>query len=578
MAELKKLPIGEEFFTNIRTKGFYYVDKTRFIADLLRNRGSVNLFTRPRRFGKSLNLDMLRSFFEIGAPKELFEGLEITKESELCQEHMGKYPVLSISLKDVGGEDFQTAYDSLGMLVSEEAEQYGFLLESDKLTLSEKEKFRRLMDGDFERCAFLYGSLKLLTRLLCKYYGRPVIVLIDEYDVPLDKAYQNHYYLQMVQLIRSLFSQVLKTNKNLEFAVVTGCLRIARESIFTGLNNFKVHTISDADFSEYFGFTDTEVRDMLEYYGVSSRFADIKEWYDGYHFGHGEVYCPWDVLNQCYRFLVEKDARMQSHWENSSSNGIIQNIIEEATESTKAEIEALISGECVEKLLVPELTYTDLDSKDAEVRQTYLWSVLLATGYLTDLGETKGGYHRLVIPNKEVLGIYEKKIKSWFKVKVTNDTKKWEKFCAAVKDGNAQGLQAMFNEFMADSISIRDTFVRKEMKENFYHGMLLGLLKAEGSWIVKSNAESGIGYTDIRLVIPAEKIGCIMEVKYAEQGTYEAACREAMKQIEDDGYAVSLKEGGVGTIHKFGIACYKKTCRIAYEREDTDQAGCGEGE
>lgn len=567
MTERKKLPIGEEFFSNIRTKGFYYVDKTRFIADFLKNRGSVNLFTRPRRFGKSLNLDMLKSFFEIGAEEALFEGLDIMEETELCQQHMGRYPVISISLKDVEGVDFQTAYDSLGILISEEAERFGFVLESDKLAESEKTKFRKLMEGDFRKSAFLHGSLKLLTRILCKYYDCPAIVLIDEYDVPLDKAYQNHYYPQMVQLIRSLFSQVLKTNKNLEFAVITGCLRIAKESIFTGLNNFKVHSISDADFAEYFGFTDLEVREILEYYGVGERFADIKEWYDGYHFGRVDVYCPWDVLNQCYRLTVAGDAKMQPHWENSSSNAIVQNMIEDATAATKAEIEALISGECVEKLLIPELTYTDLGSKDMEVRQTYLWSVLFATGYLTDIGETDGGYHRLVIPNKEVLGIYEKKIRSWFKVKATSDTVNWKRFCRAVKGGDAEGVEDIFNKFLAESISIRDTFVKKEMKENYYHGMLLGLLKAEGNWITKSNAESGTGYTDIMLMIPADKTGCIFEVKYAENGAFDPACQEAMEQIEDGGYVTALKQEGMQTIHKFGIACYKKTCKIAYSRE-----------
>ncbi|HCT93058.1 MAG TPA: hypothetical protein DF613_16990, partial [Lachnospiraceae bacterium] len=393
------------------------------------------------------------------------------------------------------------------------------------------------------------------------------IILIDEYDVPLDKAYQNHYYPQMVHFVRSLFSQALKTNKSLEFAVITGCLRIARESIFTGLNNFKIRTISDMECAEYFGFTDDEVRAMMEYYGVEDRYADVKEWYDGYHFGTVEVYCPWDVINQCDKLRLQKNAVMEPHWENSSSNSIVQDILESATETTKAEIEALISGECVEKVLVPELTYTDLDSEDTEARQAYLWSVLLATGYLTDIGESGGGYHRLAIPNKEVLGIYEKKIRSWFRVKAVSDMANWRRFRAAVSDGDAKTVEAVFNAFMADSISIRDTFVKKKMKENFYHGMLLGLLKAEGKWITKSNAESGVGYTDIRILIPEKKTGCIIEVKYAENGRFDSACREAMKQIEDNGYAAVLKQEGVQTIHKFGIACYQKTCRVAYRRE-----------
>lgn len=412
MAEMKKLPIGEEFFSNIRTKGFYYVDKTRFIADLLKSRGSVNLFTRPRRFGKSLNLDMLKSFFEIGADAALFEGLEIAKETELCERHMGKYPVIVISLKDVNGVSYDDALKMMSRVIKTEARRHQYLLESDRLTEIDKESLRELyakyLDTDVQQ-----DSIRLLSEMLSKHYGSGVIILIDEYDVPLDKAYQNHYYPQMVHFIKSLFSQALKTNKNLEFAVITGCLRIARESIFTGLNNFKIRGISDVECAEYFGFTDNEVRTMMDYYGVEDRFSDVKEWYDGYHFGSVDVYCPWDVINQCDKLRLKKDAAMEPHWENSSSNAIVQDILEEATETTKAEIEALISGEYVEKQLIPELTYTDFDSKDMDIRQTYLWSVLFSTGYLTDIGETDGGYHRLIIPNKEVLGIYEKKILSW---------------------------------------------------------------------------------------------------------------------------------------------------------------------
>lgn len=585
MAEMKKLPIGEEFFRNIRTKGFYYVDKTRFIADFLRNRGSVNLFTRPRRFGKSLNLDMLKSFFEVGADASLFEGLEITHEKELCARHMGKYPVIALTLKDVSGESYDDALKIMSQVLKKEARRHQYLLESERLTEIDKSSLRELytkyLDEDVQQ-----ESIALLSEMLAKHYGNGVIILIDEYDVPLDKAYQNRYYPKMVRLIRSLFSQALKTNENLEFAVITGCLRIAKESIFTGLNNFMVHSISDIDFAEYFGFTDREVKQLLKYYGVEKRFADVKKWYDGYHFGQIDVYCPWDVLNQCYKFCANADAKMEPHWENSSSNAIIQDMLEDATETTKAEIEALISGEYVEKLLVPELTYTDFNSKDVEIRQTYLWSVLFATGYLTNTGETAGGYHRLVIPNQEVLGIYEKKIRSWFKVKVIRNSEKWNEFCTAVRDGDAETFQDIFTEFMSDSISIRDTFVKKEFKENlptgkaitksskgrnssacFYHGMLLGLLKAEGSWVTKSNAESGIGYTDIKITVPSMKIGCIIEVKYAEEGRFDSACREAMKQIENSGYVSALKLEGMETIHKYGIACYKKTCHVTYSRE-----------
>lgn len=567
MAEKRKLPIGVEFFREFHTENFYYVDKTGFIGELLRTRGTVNLFTRPRRFGKSLNMDMLKSFFEIGGDAALFDGLQISRDVELCRQYMGKYPVLFLSLKDVEGGDLNTAYDNLGILISEEAARFDFLLESERLTKEDKAKLLRLIEGGFEKKATLYSSLKILTRLLHRHYAMPVIVLIDEYDVPLDKAYQDGYYPQMVSLIRSLFSQVLKTNPDLYFAVVTGCLRIAKESIFTGLNHFKIRTISDIDCAEYFGFTDDEVRKMLEYYGVEERISDIKEWYDGYRFGTTDVYCPWDVINQCDKFRADKNARMESHWENSS-NAIIQNIIEDATEATKAEIEALISGECVEKELVPELTYTDLDSRDIDVRQTYLWSVLFATGYLTDAGVPEGERHKLVIPNREVLGIYEKKIRSWFRVKVTSDGENWKRFCNAVRQGDGAELETVFDQFMKESISIRDTCTKKEMKENFYHGMLLGLLKAEGNFIVKSNAESGIGYTDIMVVVPGEKTGCIIEVKYAENGAFDAACLEAMKQVENAAYTEALKMEGMERIHKFGIACYKKSCRVMYCTEE----------
>lgn len=574
MKELKKLPIGEEFFGNIRTKGFYYVDKTGFITELLKTRGSVNLFTRPRRFGKSLNIDMLKSFFEIGADRTLFEGLEIEKERDLCSQYMGKYPVVSISLKDVSGGDFQTAFDAFCTVISEEAARFDYLLESNRLTQYDKAKLIRLIEGELEKAAHLYNSLKLLTMLLHKHYGIPAIVLIDEYDVPLDKAYQNGYYPQMVELIRSIFSQALKTNKNLEFAIVTGCLRIAKESIFTGLNNFKVRTISDVRFAEYFGFTDDEVKEMLRYYGLSDKFEVFKEWYDGYHFGNVDVYCPWDVINQCDRFCESRNAQMEPHWENSSSNAIVKDILEGAAEATKADIEALISGECIEKTLIPELTYTDLDSSGAKVKQTYLWSVLYATGYLTDAGEANGKIHKLIIPNREVLGIYEEKIRLWFERKVISNTGQWQEFCTAVKSGDAESVQVLLDCFLADSISIRDTYVKKEMKENFYHGMLLGLLKVEGNWIIKSNAESGIGYTDIKIVIPAEKTGCIIEVKYAEKGAFDSACLAAMKQIDDSGYAAALTQEGMQTIHKFGVACYKKSCKVIYSKEVTCHIQC----
>lgn len=567
MEKKKKLPIGVEFFGDFKRDDFYYVDKTRFIRELVNSRGIVNLFTRPRRFGKSLNMDMLKSFFEIGTDPFLFEGLEISRENKICKEHMGKYPVISISLKDVEGGSFRIAYDMLGVVISEGARQFGMLLDSDKLMLSEKKKLDQLMSGIFEREVDLYSSLRFLTEVLFKHYGIPAIVLIDEYDVPLDKAYQNGYYSEMTALIRALFSRVFKTNPNMYFSVITGCLRIAKESIFTGLNNFKVRTISDVRYAGDFGFTSDEVKELLCYYNLEEKFVEFREWYDGYHFGQVDIYCPWDVINQCDKFLEAKDAPMEAHWENSSSNAIVQDILANATETTKSQIEALISGEVVEKVLIPEMTYTDLDSDDEDERQTYLWSVLFSTGYLTDAGKPENGLHKLVIPNREVRGIYEKRIRSWFKKKIVSDMAEWTKFCEALKAGDYREMQKLFNKFMSDSISIRDTYVRKEMKENFYHGMILGLLRAEGGWSVKSNAESGIGYTDIRLEIPKTKTGCIIEVKYAEDGQYDQACTKAMEQIENDGYVEILRQDGMQTIHKYGIACYKKSCKISYDME-----------
>ena len=427
MEAKKKLPIGIEFFEDIRTKGFYYVDKTLFIRDLLEAWGSVNLFTRPRRFGKSLNMDMLKTFFEIGTKPSLFEGLKIAEDTALCEQYMGKSPVISISLKDVSGLSYEAALKRMSSAIRKEARRYQYLLDSSRLSNVDKESLRELfalyLDEDVQE-----ESLYLLSEMLHKHYGKKAIILIDEYDVPLDKAYQNQYYLKMVNHIRSMFSEALKTNENLEFAVITGCLRIAKESIFTGLNNFKVRTISDMRYAEYFGFTDVEVKEILHYYELEEAYSKIKEWYDGYHFGGVDVYCPWDVINQCDKFLESKTAPMEAHWENSSSNAIVQDILENATETAKGQIEALISGQYIEKELIPELTYTDLDSNDFDTRQIYLWSVLFSTGYLTEYGQAENGLHKLVIPNREVRGIFEKKIRSWFKIRITSDTERWENY------------------------------------------------------------------------------------------------------------------------------------------------------
>lgn len=564
-ASIKKLPTGIESFSKIIKDNYYYVDKTNLIKDLLNSKSEVTLFTRPRRFGKSLNMDMLKAFFIKGTDISLFDGLAISNEKALCEKYQGEFPVISISLKDVGGVTFEDFISRLRFVIFQEIMHFDWLMDSGKLAEYDKTQLNQLLLGKFEGTVDLQGSLKFLSGLLYKHYGKKVIVLIDEYDVPLDKAYQNGYYPQMVNLIRFVFSQLLKTNENLEFAVITGCLQIARESIFTGLNNFKIRTVSDIRFAEHFGFTDAEVKKLLDYYHLGDKFELFKEWYDGYHFGNVHVYCPWDVINQCDKFCESGDARMESHWENSSSNSIVKDILENSTETTRIEIEALISGECVEKPLISGLTYSDFDSREPQKRQAYLWSILFSTGYLTDAGQPVGKVHRLAIPNREVFEIYQERIRAWFETKTVSNTQRWQRFCTAVREGDKEAVQALFNSFLSDSISIRDTYIRKEMKENFYHGMLLGLMRAEESWIVKSNVESGIGYTDIVIMAPSEQVGCVMEVKYAENGAFDTACSLAMKQIEEGGYVTLLKQEGMQKIHKFGIACYKKSCSIAYE-------------
>lgn len=562
----KKLPIGIEMFCKIRTEDYYYVDKTNFIKELLLSHGEVNLFTRPRRFGKSLNMDMLRSFFEPGTDASLFNGLLIQKENQLCDQYMGQFPVIFISFKDCAGNSFAEARDMLESVINEEALRHQWLMDSPKLTQYDKKQLDRLLEGNFEKKSYLTGSLRLLCRLLFQHHKKRVICLIDEYDVPLNHAYQKGYYLEMTDMVRSLFSQAFKTNSSLHFAVLTGCLRIARESIFTGLNHFKVRSISDTDFSDSFGFTNQEVKDMLAYYGLSESFEKIKEWYDGYRFGQTDICCPWDVINQCDKLYVNKDAPMEPHWANSSSNAVIQELLENATATTQYEIESLISGESIEKTLMPELTYADLDQEDSPSRQIYLWSLLYSAGYLTAKETSPDGRCRLIIPNKEILKIFEHKIQCWFSQKSKRSAACWKKFCHAFITGSARQVQQILNTFMAESISIRDTFIKKEMKENFYHRMILGLLCAESSWAVKSNAESGIGFTDILLELQKEKTGCVIELKYAENGAYEEACAQAMQQITDNRYAEKLELDGMQTIYLYGIACYKKMCRVVCQK------------
>lgn len=552
-----KLPIGIEFFRDIRTRGYYYVDKTGFIRELLAACGSVNLFTRPRRFGKSLNMDMLKSFFEIGMNPELFEGLEIAGDKEICEQYMGKYPVISISLKDVEGEDYKTAYDNLGILISEEAERFHFLQDSKALTETEKAKLERIMKGDFEKSAYLHNSLRLLTRLLHKHYGKQVIVLIDEYDVPLDKANQFGYYDEMMDLLRTMFGRALKSNESLHFAVLTGCLRIAKESIFTGLNNLNVLSITNLQFDEHFGFMDGEVRDMLKNYGLEHKYEQVREWYDGYRFGNADVYCPWDVINYVNLLRSEPDAVPRAFWLNTSGNDIIRKFLRMAKQKTRREIEQLVNGELVTKKINQELTYRELYEKADNI-----WSVLFTTGYLTQREKVDEDTYRLGIPNKEVRKIFIDQILEWFQEEARKDTPNLDAFCEAFARGDAGEVERRFDEYLKKTISIRDTSVRKEKKENFYHGILLGLLSHREDWDIDSNAESGEGFSDILVEIEEEGIGIVIEVKYPDDSSLETGCQGALRQIEDKGYETRLRQDGMDVILKYGVACRKKECMM----------------
>ena len=567
MTERRKLPVGIENFRKLREEGFYYIDKSRFISDLLCNWAEVNLFTRPRRFGKTLNMDMLRQFLEIGGDQSLFEGLSIMEDKELCARYMGKFPVISISLKDVDADSFETAYDMLCSVVIEEADRLQWLLKSDRISQFDKEQLEEMIRGNFEKTADLYRSLKTLSRMLYRHYGKQVIILIDEYDVPLDKAYQFGYYDQMIALIRSMLKTVLKTNENLYFAVLTGCMRVSKESIFTGFNNFTVHSISDAAYDEYFGFTDLEVRRLLHDYGMSEKYDEVREWYDGYRFGKENIYCPWDVLSYVKDHLSDTDAEPKLYWANSSGNSIVRNLIDQATGTVKAEIEELIRGETVEKELAEEFTYKDLETENSEEKMKYLWSMLYTTGYLTDERRVARGLYRFRIPNREVRQIFEEHIQNWFSGMIRKESGVVSRFCDALENGDEKTVEECFNRFLRASISIRDTAVRKGRKEAFYHGVILGLLGSREEWIVKSNPESGDGYCDILVEIPSERTGCVIEVKYAEERRFDTACREALEQIRQKRYEEKLKLDGVEKIRVYGIACWRKECVVKSEME-----------
>lgn len=556
-----KLPVGIDSFEKIRKNGFYYIDKSGLIEQLVQIGGEVTLFTRPRRFGKTLNMSMLRSFFETGADASLFDGLYISGNKEICDEYMGKYPVIFLSLKDVDGLKYENAKYRIMELIGREAERYSFLGDSDRLSENEKEQYKAviaLQNGKYSMDEnVLISSLRLLSHLLFKHYGEKTVILIDEYDVPLDKAFQNGYYQEMVSLIRGLFGMALKTNDSLQFAVLTGCLRISKESIFTGLNNFKVLSILDSRFDEQFGFTDQEVQKILDDYELASHFEETKEWYDGYHFGNADIYCPWDVINYVEQLRYDQAAVPQDFWSNSSGNAMVRRFIDMADVSTKNEIERLIAGESIEKDVTPELTYDELDKSIEN-----LWSVLFTTGYLTHKGRTESGKYRLVIPNREVRNLFVKKIREWFSDVSRKDGQTLEELCDAFVNKNVEKIEQIFGDYLWNTISIRDTAVAKEKKENFYHGILLGLLGYKSTWLIKSNAESGIGYSDILVEVPTNRTGIVIELKYAEDGDMDAACKEAMRQIEEKGYVAKLKQDGMRNFIRYGIACFKKDCRV----------------
>ena len=568
MAGKAKLPMGIENFMEMRTGGFYYVDKTGLIKTLLENPGKVNLFTRPRRFGKTLNMSMLRYFFETGNDvmlfdnSTIFDGLEISKEEELCREYMGKFPVISITLKGATGINYEEAKEMLRYVIGNEAMRFQFLMQSPRLTEIERKRYEALVSidkgGDYTMSdALLKSSLQTLSQLLQKHYGQDVIILIDEYDVPLDYAYRSGYYDAMVELIRVLFGNAFKTNDSLKFAVLTGCLRISRESIFTGLNNFKVYTVKDVRYKEYFGFTDAEVRQMLEYYGFSGQYDSVKEWYDGYMFGNLGIYCPWDVINYCGDLRDGSVTEPQNYWVNTSSNDIIRRFLSKADTAARDEIELLINGGNVKKMVHQELTYRDLDSDIDN-----LWSILFTTGYLTQDGEDEEGISSLAIPNREIRWIYVQQIRKWFKDESRKDTQKLENLRRAFEENNTAAIEKEFAFYLRKTISIRDTNVKKEMKENFYHGVLLGLFGNMDGWKVKSNAESGDGYSDISVEVEDQEIGIVIELKYAENAAFDSACEEALKQIYDNNYEEALIDDGMTTIYRYGIACYKRRCRV----------------
>ena len=566
MADLKRLPVGLDDFKEIRKSEFYYIDKTKLIEQVLENWSKVNLFTRPRRFGKTLNMSMLKWFFEIGTDTTFFDGLYISKNQALCEEYMGKYPVVLLSLKSVEGLTFEEARASLCELIAGEVRRFKFLEKSDRLDDDEKNAYHDLIFIQNLKEAILGTklkfSLKKISELLYKHYGQKAIILIDEYDVPLDKAFQHGYYREMVTLIRGLFGEAFKTNDFLQFAVLTGCLRISKESIFTGLNNFKVYAANDLRYDEAFGFTNEEVKRLLADYHLEEHFAEVKEWYDGYHFGNADIYCPWDVINYVDDLVFDPQARPKSYWINSSGNELVKRFIDKADMTTRDEIEELIAGYAVEKRIRMDLTYDEIDNTIDNV-----WSVLFTTGYLTREGREMDGIYRLIIPNKEVREVFVLQISEWFNRVVANDRASTEKINRGFLEGKTEDIQQELTHFLGESISVLDTKARNEEKEIFYHGILIGILKNNANWAVRSNRESGDGYADILIKPKNPDTGIVIELKYARSfKELDQACERALEQIKDRRYDEALREDGRNEVLAYGIAFWKKRCKVVVDK------------
>ena len=566
MADLKRLPVGLDDFKKIRENKFYYIDKTMLIEQLLENWGEVNLFTRPRRFGKTLNMSMLKAFFEIGIDTTLFDDLYISKNQALCERYMGKYPVIFLTLKGVDGLTFEAAKYRLAELIGAEAERFAFLAESTHLTENERSKYQMMIHLESGKYSadeeMLVSSLQILSQLLYKHYGQNTIILIDEYDVPLDKAFQHGYYREMVTLIRGLFGNALKTNSFLQFAVMTGCLRISKESIFTGLNNFKVYAANDLRYDEAFGFTNEEVKQLLADYYLEEHFAEVKEWYDGYHFGNADIYCPWDVINYVDDLVFDPQARPKSYWINSSGNELVKRFIDKADTTTRDEIEELIAGHAVKKRIRMDLTYDEVDNTIDNV-----WSVLFTTGYLTREGREMDGIYRLIIPNKEVREVFVLQISEWFNRVVANDRASTEKINRGFLEGKTEDIQQELTHFLGESISVLDTKARNEEKEIFYHGILIGILKNNANWAVRSNRESGDGYADILIKPKNPDTGIVIELKYARSfKELDQACERALEQIKDRRYDEALREDGRNEVLAYGIAFWKKRCKVVVDK------------